>query len=56
MYNPGCCGKIFLPEHVQWCRLRRNRHSHIGTNFCSSECLSLLSDKAFSQKLAFLKR
>ena len=58
MYNQGCCGKIFLSDPVQWCRLRRNRHSHIGTNFCTGMSFALirqsvLPEVSFSEAVRF---
>ena len=58
MYNPGCCGKIFLPDRAQWCRLRRNRHSHIGTSFCTRMSFALirqsvLPEVGFSEGVRF---
>ena len=58
MYNYGCCGKIFLPDRAQWCRLRRNRHSHVGTNFCTRMSFapirqSVLPEVGFSEAVRF---
>jgi len=58
MYNPGCCGKTFLRERVQWFRLRRNRHSHIGTNFRTRMSFALirqsvLPEVGFSEAVRF---
>ena len=58
MYNSGCCGKIFLPDRVQWCRLRRNSHSHIGTNLCTRMSFALirqsvLPEVSFSKAVRF---
>jgi hypothetical protein len=58
MYNSGCCGETFLPERVQWCHLRRNRHSHIGTNLCTRMSFALirqsvLPEVSFSEVVRF---
>ena len=58
MYNQGCCGKTFLPERVQWFHLRRNRHNHIGTNFCIRMSFvfirqSVLPEVSFSEVVRF---
>jgi hypothetical protein len=58
MYNPGCCGKIFLPDRARGCRLRRNRHSHIGTSFCTRMSFALirqsvLPEVSFSEVVRF---
>jgi hypothetical protein len=58
IYNPGCCGKTFLSDRVLWCRLRRNRHSHIGTNFCTRMSFALipqsvLPEVGFSEAVRF---
>ncbi len=55
MYNPGCCGKTFLRERVQWFRLRRNRHSAIGTNFCTRMSFAFIRQSVLPE-VSFLKR
>ena len=45
-------------EHVRWCRLRRNRHNNIGTNFCTRMSFALirqsvLPEVSFSEAVRF---
>ena len=58
MYNPGCCGKTVLLDCVQWSRLRRNRHNHLGTNFFTGMSFALirqsvLPEVSFSEAVRF---